>query len=126
MHELWIAAAAFATGCVVTGATAYWHQRQLRKARAAESQKADALANRLSAQRDRLAEDLRFAENQAAGLRAQLQLTEAHDQGYLEGMQHGAEMDDVERMAYNLDHKRPGRVIRMAQYRDQMQGVQAK
>lgn len=115
MNELLAAAAAFAAGAGMMA----WHQRRLLRVLREERRESRSEREKLQARQERTAEDLVFEREQRAVLTAERDQVEAYDRGYLDGLRHGAEMGDVERMAYSLDQKQPGRVIRMARYREQ-------
>jgi len=119
MRELIIAGTAFFFGAGVAAGLAVWHQSRVRRAVAAERREGRTDRDKLLARQDRLLEDLAFAKDQATALRAEQDRAAEYDRGYVDGMRHGAEMNDVERMAYSLDQKQPGRVLRMSKYREQ-------
>jgi len=117
MRELIIAGSAFFFGVGVAAGMAAWHGARVRRAVAAERREIRTDREKLLGQLDRRFEDLRFYQEQASSLRAAQELAAEYDRGYLDGMRHGAEMSDVERMAYSLDQKQPGRILRMARYK---------
>ena len=98
---------------------ALWHQRRLNRALAAERRAGTRERDRLQGLADRAQEDVRFYKDRAASLAEAQEQAAAFDRGYLGGMRHGADMTDVERMAYSLDQKQPGRLLRMARYHGQ-------
>ncbi len=119
MEVLLVGGAAFALGSVMMAGLAAWHQRKLRAAVATERRAGAKEREKLQGQLDRLQDDLTFYQDKAAGLQAEQDLAAEYDRAYVDGMQYRADMNVVEQMAFALDQKRPGRLLRMDKYHRQ-------
>lgn len=110
MNELWIAVGGLIVGSGATIGILHWHAKQMRRVVSDERQQSAQRINNLSY-------ELTISRNKGADLLARQTTQEAYESGFADGMRFGAELTDVERMAYNLEQKQPGRIMRMARYR---------
>lgn len=110
MHELWIGLAALAAGGALAGLAMSAHDKTMRR-------EVQAVADQRALELNNLARDRDYYREQAARLRAQQEAEEAYNAGYVEGIAQGANLNDVERMAYALERKHPDRIVRMEAYR---------
>jgi hypothetical protein len=118
MEVLLVGGAAFALGSAMMAGLAAWHQRKLRTAVAAERRAEHDERSRLQGRVDKLQDDKQFYRDKAASIQAEQDLAAEYDRGYLEGIRYGMDMDEVERMAYNLDQKQPARILRMHRHKE--------